>query len=203
MFVGLDKCPLILWYTAGSALIKCGETEKLLGSAEKEFIQSSAINFLTPFRNFIEGDFKTISVSISIPLNMPLLTFILYYFFVLYYNVSSNLLDLRCCGFFSQKERKLLQNKRLDLDAAKNRLKKARVADARSAVSITHAHTHRECNNQHFFSTSGIFSLTIHSQLLQLVKMRYVFREEKFEEWRLSFIFPQASCQLSYALSAV
>ncbi|XP_043072716.1 endophilin-B1b isoform X3 [Puntigrus tetrazona] len=76
----------------GSALIKCGETEKLLGSAEKEFIQSSAINFLTPFRNFIEGDFKTIS-----------------------------------------KERKLLQNKRLDLDAAKNRMKKARVADARSA----------------------------------------------------------------------
>ncbi|XP_016357769.1 endophilin-B1-like isoform X1 [Sinocyclocheilus anshuiensis] len=76
----------------GSALIKCGETEKLLGSAEKELIQSSAINFLTPFRNYIEGDFKTIS-----------------------------------------KERKLLQNKRLDLDAAKNRLKKARVADARSA----------------------------------------------------------------------
>ncbi|XP_051990087.1 endophilin-B1-like isoform X2 [Xyrauchen texanus] len=76
----------------GSALIKCGETEKLVGSAEKEFIQSSAINFLTPFRNFIEGDFKTIV-----------------------------------------KERKLLQNKRLDLDSAKNRLKKARVADARSA----------------------------------------------------------------------
>ncbi|XP_068079229.1 endophilin-B1b isoform X2 [Danio rerio] len=76
----------------GSALIKCGETEKLLGSAEKEFIHSSAINFLTPFRNFIEGDFKTIL-----------------------------------------KERKLLQNKRLDLDAAKNRMKKARVADARSA----------------------------------------------------------------------
>nr|XP_009296538.1 SH3-domain GRB2-like endophilin B1 isoform X3 [Danio rerio] len=77
----------------GSALIKCGETEKLLGSAEKEFIHSSAINFLTPFRNFIEGDFKTIL-----------------------------------------KERKLLQNKRLDLDAAKNRMKKARVADARSAA---------------------------------------------------------------------
>ncbi|XP_059419846.1 endophilin-B1-like isoform X1 [Carassius carassius] len=76
----------------GSALIKCGETEKMLGSAEKELIQSSAMNFLTPFRNFIEGDFKTIL-----------------------------------------KERKLLQNKRLDLDAAKNRLKKARVADARSA----------------------------------------------------------------------
>ncbi|XP_055058427.2 endophilin-B1b isoform X1 [Misgurnus anguillicaudatus] len=75
----------------GSALIKCGETEKLLGSSQKEFIQSSAINFLTPFRNFIEGDFKTIL-----------------------------------------KERKLLQNKRLDLDAAKNRMKKARAADARA-----------------------------------------------------------------------
>ncbi|KAI4871706.1 hypothetical protein NFI96_024851 [Prochilodus magdalenae] len=78
----------------GSALIKCGETEKQLGSAEKEFIHSAAINFLTPFRNFIDGDYKTIS-----------------------------------------KERKLLQIKRLDLDAAKTRLKKARVADARSAPS--------------------------------------------------------------------
>ncbi|XP_069049964.1 endophilin-B1 isoform X2 [Lepisosteus oculatus] len=75
----------------GNALIKCGETQKQIGSAEREFIQSSAINFLTPFRNFLEGDFKTIS------------------------------------------ERKLLQNKRLDLDAAKARLKKARAAEARAA----------------------------------------------------------------------
>uniref|UniRef100_A0AAY4D832 Endophilin-B1 n=1 Tax=Denticeps clupeoides TaxID=299321 RepID=A0AAY4D832_9TELE len=79
----------------GNALIKCGETQKQVGSAEREFIQSSANNFLTPFRNFLEGDFKTIL-----------------------------------------KERKLLQNKRLDLDAAKTRLKKARVADARALVSI-------------------------------------------------------------------
>nr|XP_061811610.1 endophilin-B1-like isoform X1 [Nerophis lumbriciformis] len=77
----------------GNALIKCGETQKQIGSAERELIQSSAINFLTPFRNFLEGDFKTIL-----------------------------------------KERKLLQVKRLDLDAAKTRLKKARMADARAAV---------------------------------------------------------------------
>ncbi|KAB5535971.1 hypothetical protein PHYPO_G00123970 [Pangasianodon hypophthalmus] len=77
----------------GSALIKCGEVEKQLGGSERELIQSSAINFLTPFRNFIDGDYKTIS-----------------------------------------KERKLLQVKRLDLDAAKTRLKKARAADARSAA---------------------------------------------------------------------
>uniref|UniRef100_A0A3P9P181 Endophilin-B1 n=1 Tax=Poecilia reticulata TaxID=8081 RepID=A0A3P9P181_POERE len=78
----------------GNALIKCGETQKQIGGAEREFIQSSAINFLTPFRNFLEGDFKTIL-----------------------------------------KERKLLQVKRLDLDAAKTRLKKARMPDARAAVS--------------------------------------------------------------------
>ncbi|XP_067234254.1 endophilin-B1a isoform X2 [Chanodichthys erythropterus] len=75
----------------GNALIKCGETEKQIGGAEREFIQSSAINFLTPFRNFLEGDFKTIL-----------------------------------------KERKLLQTKRLDLDAAKTKLKKAKMADARA-----------------------------------------------------------------------
>ncbi|XP_058620869.1 endophilin-B1a isoform X2 [Onychostoma macrolepis] len=75
----------------GNALIKCGETENQIGGAERELIQSSAINFLTPFRNFLEGDFKTIL-----------------------------------------KERKLLQNKRLDLDAAKTKLKKAKMADARA-----------------------------------------------------------------------
>nr|QEG99543.1 endophilin B1 [Clarias batrachus] len=77
----------------GNALMKCGETEKQIGGAEREFIQSSAINFLTPFRNFLEGDFKTI-----------------------------------------MKERKLLQIKRLDLDAAKTKLKKAKMAEARAAA---------------------------------------------------------------------
>ncbi|XP_007255935.3 endophilin-B1a isoform X2 [Astyanax mexicanus] len=80
----------------GNALVKCGETEKEIGGAEREFIQSSAINFLTPFRNFLEGDFKTIL-----------------------------------------KERKLLQNKRLDLDAAKTKLKKAKMAEARAAPLST------------------------------------------------------------------
>ncbi|XP_030809073.1 endophilin-B1 isoform X2 [Camarhynchus parvulus] len=76
----------------GNALIKCGETQRRIGAADRELIQTSAINFLTPLRNFIEGDYKTIT-----------------------------------------KERKLLQNKRLDLDAAKTRLKKAKVAEARAA----------------------------------------------------------------------
>lgn len=48
---------------AGNALIKCGETQKRIGGADRELIQTSAINFLTPLRNFIEGDYKTITVS--------------------------------------------------------------------------------------------------------------------------------------------
>ncbi|XP_066124833.1 endophilin-B1 isoform X2 [Saccopteryx bilineata] len=76
----------------GNALIKCGETQKRIGTADRELIQTSALNFLTPLRNFIEGDYKTIA-----------------------------------------KERKLLQNKRLDLDAAKTRLKKAKAAEARAS----------------------------------------------------------------------
>lgn len=43
--------------------------------------------------------------------------------------MSNNILQIL------QKERKLLQNKRLDLDAAKTRLKKAKAAEARAAVS--------------------------------------------------------------------
>lgn len=48
---------------AGNALIKCGETQKRIGTADRELIQTSAINFLTPLKNFIEGDYKTITVS--------------------------------------------------------------------------------------------------------------------------------------------
>ncbi|XP_025273540.1 endophilin-B1 isoform X2 [Vulpes vulpes] len=76
----------------GNALIKCGETQKRIGTADRELIQTSALNFLTPLRNFIEGDYKTIA-----------------------------------------KERKLLQNKRLDLDAAKTRLKKAKAAETKAS----------------------------------------------------------------------
>ncbi|KAJ8409546.1 hypothetical protein AAFF_G00229470 [Aldrovandia affinis] len=58
-------------------------------------------------KNFIEGDFRTIS-----------------------------------------RERKLLQNKRLDLDVAKTRLKKARVAEARSAAEMELRVTQSEFDRQ-------------------------------------------------------
>ncbi|KAM3868066.1 endophilin-B2-like isoform 1-T1 [Diretmus argenteus] len=78
----------------GSTLIKVGECERRLGGAEREFLHTSAISFLTPLRNFLEGDWRTIS-----------------------------------------KERRLLENRRLDLDACKTRLKKAKAAEAKAAMA--------------------------------------------------------------------
>ncbi|XP_037707143.1 endophilin-B2 isoform X6 [Choloepus didactylus] len=75
----------------GKTLIKVAEAEKRLGAAERDFIHTASINFLTPLRNFLEGDWKTIS-----------------------------------------KERRVLQNRRLDLDASKARLKKAKAAEAKA-----------------------------------------------------------------------
>ncbi|XP_066466765.1 endophilin-B2 isoform X3 [Tiliqua scincoides] len=77
----------------GKTLIKVGETQRRLGGAERDFIHSSSINFLSPLRNFLEGDWRTIS-----------------------------------------KERRILQNRRLDLDACKARLKKAKAAEAKAAA---------------------------------------------------------------------
>ncbi|XP_038600934.1 endophilin-B2 isoform X4 [Tachyglossus aculeatus] len=76
----------------GKTLTKVSEAEKQLGAAERDFIHSASISFLTPLRNFLEGDWRTIS-----------------------------------------KERRLLQNRRLDLDACKARLKKAKAAEAKAA----------------------------------------------------------------------
>ncbi|XP_072288607.1 endophilin-B2-like isoform X2 [Eucyclogobius newberryi] len=77
----------------GSTLIKVGECERRLGAAEREFLHTAAISFLNPLRNFLEGDWKTIS-----------------------------------------KERRLLENARLDLDSCKARLKKAKLAEAKSTA---------------------------------------------------------------------
>ncbi|XP_055087774.1 endophilin-B2-like isoform X3 [Periophthalmus magnuspinnatus] len=77
----------------GSTLITVGEYQKKLGSAEREFLQTSSALFLTPLRNFLEGDWRTIS-----------------------------------------KERRLLENRRLDLDICKARVKKAKQAEAKAAA---------------------------------------------------------------------
>ncbi|XP_026866082.1 endophilin-B2b isoform X8 [Electrophorus electricus] len=77
----------------GSTLITVGEYQKRIGAVEREFIHASAVGFLNPLRNFLEGDWRIIS-----------------------------------------KERRLLENYRLDLDACKARLKKAKLAEAKAAA---------------------------------------------------------------------
>nr|XP_020495724.1 endophilin-B2-like isoform X1 [Labrus bergylta] len=78
----------------GSTLITVGEYQKRLGGAERELLHTSATTFLTPLRNFLEGDWRTIS-----------------------------------------KERRLLENRRLDLDICKARVKKAKQAEAKAAAA--------------------------------------------------------------------
>ncbi|XP_077593112.1 endophilin-B2-like isoform X1 [Stigmatopora nigra] len=78
----------------GTTLTTVGEYQKRLGTAEREFLQTSAATFLMPLRNFLEGDWKTIS-----------------------------------------KEKRLLENRRLDLDICKARLKKAKQAEAKAAAA--------------------------------------------------------------------
>ncbi|GFS07243.1 endophilin-B1 [Elysia marginata] len=75
----------------GNALVKCGQAQLQIGNAERDFITSTANNFLQPLSNFLEGDMKTIL-----------------------------------------KEKKILETKRLDLDACKSRLRKAKSATTQS-----------------------------------------------------------------------
>ncbi|KAM8917567.1 endophilin-B1-like [Spinachia spinachia] len=72
----------------GSALLRSGDAQKQLGEAEKRFVQSTNIHFVTPLRSFTEGEYGAM-----------------------------------------QADRKMLMNKRLDLDIAKTRLRKAHEAD--------------------------------------------------------------------------
>ncbi|XP_056444221.1 endophilin-B2b isoform X3 [Gadus macrocephalus] len=78
----------------GSTLSTVGEYQRRLGGAEREFLLTSSMNFLTPLRNFLEGDWKTIA-----------------------------------------KEKRLLENRRLDLDICKARVKKSKQAEAKAATA--------------------------------------------------------------------
>lgn len=55
----------------GKTLLKVSEAEKRLGAAERDFIHTASVSFLTPLRNFLEGDWKTISVRTLSPRRGP------------------------------------------------------------------------------------------------------------------------------------
>ncbi|XP_057688434.1 endophilin-B2a isoform X1 [Corythoichthys intestinalis] len=102
----------------GSTLIKVGECEQRLGAAQREFLHTSAISFLTPLRNFLEGDWRTIT-----------------------------------------KERRLLENLRLDLDAAKSRLKKAKAAEAKAACEVDVAPDFQETRPRNYVLSASASAL--------------------------------------------
>lgn len=58
-------CTTCIVSIIGSTLITVGEYQRRLGGAEREFLHTSATTFLTPLRNFLEGDWRTISVSLT------------------------------------------------------------------------------------------------------------------------------------------
>ncbi|KAM4607127.1 endophilin-B2-like isoform 1-T1 [Polymixia lowei] len=102
----------------GSTLMEVGECERRLGEAERDFLQTSAISFLNPLRNFLEGDWRTIS-----------------------------------------KERRLLENRRLDLDACKTRLKKAKAAEVKAAVSPSTAPDFEETRPRNYVLSASASAL--------------------------------------------
>uniref|UniRef100_A0A8C5HX71 SH3-domain GRB2-like endophilin B2b n=1 Tax=Gouania willdenowi TaxID=441366 RepID=A0A8C5HX71_GOUWI len=93
--------------TYGSTLITVGEYQKRLGGAEREFLQTSAANFLAPLRNFLEEDWKMIA-----------------------------------------KEKRLLENRRLDLDICKARMKKAKLAETRLLNSTNDTVFHLQAEHE-------------------------------------------------------
>ncbi|XP_068608256.1 endophilin-B1-like [Brachionichthys hirsutus] len=76
-----------VWST-GASLLRCGQTQKLLGEAENKFVESICLLFLTPLKRFAEVEYRVV-----------------------------------------QDKRRMLLNRRLDLDIAIRRLKKAHEAD--------------------------------------------------------------------------
>jgi hypothetical protein len=65
----------------GSILAKVGDAEKKLGLTEREFVQKSSDCFLQPLKSFLDGQMKTIQVSLTLVFDafLNFLSFILFY----------------------------------------------------------------------------------------------------------------------------
>lgn len=51
-----------MFVCAGMSLLRCGEAQKQLGEAEKKFVQSTDIHFLSPLRSFSDGQYRVLQV---------------------------------------------------------------------------------------------------------------------------------------------
>nr|XP_057946908.1 endophilin-B1-like isoform X3 [Doryrhamphus excisus] len=56
----------------GTALMRCGEAQKQLGEAQRHFVQSTNIHFLTPLRRFSGSEYKAIQEECRMLLNKRL-----------------------------------------------------------------------------------------------------------------------------------
>ena len=125
----------IYHFITGGTLLKVGLCQQKLGSLERDFSFSAGQGFGEPLKKFLETDLKVISCLLYLEL----------------FHYPPQIVENNKNGFsyerlFSEnavilfwqsilRERKLLEAKRLDLDACKNRLKKAKTVVARQTVS--------------------------------------------------------------------
>ena len=98
----------------GSALIKCGQSHQKLGLAYKEHIQSAAVGFMQPLKSFLDGEMKSLTVMIN---------------WWTRERKTTRLASL-------QKERRTLEVKRLDLDAARSKKKKSRTINSQVPAAM-------------------------------------------------------------------
>lgn len=104
----------------GQALIKVGQAEQRLGQCERDFITSSSICFTQPLRKFLDGEMKTISKERSTLETKRYFQSIFNYIIYLYCILTG------------------LMHFRLDLDACKNRVKKARGMLGQQSSTVSH-----------------------------------------------------------------
>ncbi|KAL4218692.1 Endophilin-B1 [Mactra antiquata] len=129
----------------GNALVKTGQTQILIGNAYREFVQSSANNFLQPLQNFLEGDMKTIMKEKKI--------------------LETKRLDLDSCKSRLRKAKQVASQTQAEADLRQAQSEFDRQAEITKllleGITSTHAH-HLRCLNDFIEA-----QMTFHSQSQQ------------------------------------
>ena len=103
--------------------------ETKLGESEKRFQEKATSNFITPLKAFLEIDIKNVlasSLSLSLSLSRSLsLSHTHTHTHTHAHTLSLSLIIHSLSSFQTQRDKKLLGVKRLDLDAQKNKVKRS------------------------------------------------------------------------------
>lgn len=104
---------MYIYFFLGSALIKVGQCQQKLGQVERDFIGVSANCYIQPLRKFLDGEMKTISKEMSI---LESKRWVHWNYLLLRIEIGNKtFIDGRNFSPY-----------RLDLDACKSRVRKAR-----------------------------------------------------------------------------